>query len=101
MTMLNHVDSEAFAGLVKGSPVTIPEQILLRSVGNLDWGTFSLDLSDASDQRLAAWAVALGCPLFYAFANFYVLGAPPHQASLERVNRAKARPPLQVGSIST
>jgi hypothetical protein len=41
------------------------------------------------------------CPLFYGFANFYVLAAHPHQASLEQINRAKGRPPLQVGSITT
>ena len=99
--MRDSFDSEQFARIVKGSSVTTTEQILLGSVEALNWNTYSLELSNASHRRFAARAVALGCPLFYGFANFYVLVAHPHRTSLERVNRAKGRPPLQVGSITT
>src|SRR5215471_12530082 len=99
--MRDHFDSEHFAQFVKGRRLTAREQILLKIAENIPWRTYSLNLSNSLHRAFAARAVALGCPLFYAFANFYVLAAHPHQASLERINRAKGRPPLQVGSITT
>jgi tRNA A37 threonylcarbamoyladenosine synthetase subunit TsaC/SUA5/YrdC len=99
--MLDHFDSKQFAQLLKGRRLTAREQVLLKIVEKIPWRTYSLQLSKPLHQAFAARAVALGCPLFYAFANFYVLAAHPHQASLERINRAKGRPPLQVGSITT
>ena len=99
--MLNHFDSKQFAQLMKGRKPTAKEQVVLKIVEKVNWSSYSLNLSNPLHQAFAAGAVALGCPLFYGFANFYVLAAHPHQASLERVNRAKGRPPLQVGSITT
>jgi tRNA A37 threonylcarbamoyladenosine synthetase subunit TsaC/SUA5/YrdC len=101
INMLDHIDSEQFAQLIKGRGLTIKEQILLKIVEKINWRTYSLQISNPLHRAFAASAVALGCPIFYAFANFYVLGAHPRQASLERINRAKGRPPLQVGSITT
>jgi tRNA A37 threonylcarbamoyladenosine synthetase subunit TsaC/SUA5/YrdC len=101
MNMLDHFDSGQFARLVKESRVTTREQVLLSIVEKINWRTYNLHLSNSLHRAFAASAVALGCPLFYGFANFYVLAAHPHQASLERINRAKGRPPLQVGSITT
>ena len=101
MNMVDHFDSGQFAQLVKGRRVTTREQVLLRIVNNINWSTYSLNLANPLHRTFAASALALGCPLFYGFANFYVLAAHPHQASLERINRAKGRPPLQVGSITT
>jgi hypothetical protein len=101
MNMIDRFNSGQFARLVKGSRVTTREQILLRIVDHINWSTYSFNLSNAMHRAFAASAVALGCPLFYGFANFYVLAVHPHRASLERINRAKGRPPLQVGSITT
>lgn len=101
MNMLDHFDSEQFAQLMKGRKLTVREHVLLKIVEKIIWSTYSLHLSNSLHRALAASAVALGCPLFYGFANFYVLAAHPHQASLERINRAKGRPSLQVGSITT
>ncbi len=101
MNMTDHFDSTLFARLVKGRRVTTSEQALLKLVDNIDWRRHSLKLSNSWHRAFAARAVAAGVPLFYGFANFYVLAAHPHQASLERINRAKGRPPLQVGSITT
>ena len=99
--MLDHFDSKQFAQLIKGRKLTAREQAILKIVEKINWSSYSLNLSNSLHQAFAAGAVALGRPIFYGFANFYVLGAHPHQASLERVNRAKGRPPLQVGSITT
>jgi hypothetical protein len=101
MNMLDHFDSKQFAQLIKGRKLTSREQILLKTADTINWKTYSFNLSNPLHRSIAANAVALGCPLFYAFANFYVLAAHPHRASLERINRAKGRPPLQVGSITT
>ncbi len=101
MNMLDHFDSAQFAQSIKGRRLTAREQVLLKIVEKIPWRTYSLNLSNSLHRAFAASAVALGCPLFYAFANFYVLAAHPHQASLERINRAKGRPLLQVGSITT
>jgi len=99
--MRDHFDSKQYAQFIQGRKLTAREQILLKTVEKIRWRTYSLNLSNALHRTFAASAVALGCPLFYAFANFYVLAAHPHRASLERINRAKGRPPLQVGSITT
>jgi hypothetical protein len=101
MNMLDHFNSAQFAQLMKGRRLTAREQVLLKIVEKIHWRTYSLNLSNSLHRAFAASAVALGCPIFYAFANFYVLAAHPHRASLERINRAKGRPPLQVGSITT
>jgi hypothetical protein len=101
MNTIDHFDSAQFARLVKGSRVTTREQVLLSNVEKINWRTYSLQLSNSWHRAFAASVVVLGCPIFYGFANFYVLAAHPHQASLERINRAKGRPPLQVGSITT
>jgi len=98
--MLNHFDSEQFAQLMKGRKLTAREQILLKIVEKIHWRTYSLNLSNSLHQVFAARAVALGCPIFYGFANFYVLAAHPHQASLEQINRAKGRPPLPSSNVT-
>jgi tRNA A37 threonylcarbamoyladenosine synthetase subunit TsaC/SUA5/YrdC len=101
MNMLNHFDAKHFAQFIQGRKLTVKEQILLKIVEKINWSTYSFTLSNPLHRAFAASAVALGCPIFYGFANFYVLAAHPHRASLERINRAKGRPPLQVGSITT
>jgi hypothetical protein len=101
MDMIDHFNSGQFARLVKGRKVTTREQVLLRIVDTIHWSPYCFNLSNSLHRAFAANAVTLGCPLCYGFANFYVLAAHPHQASLKRINRAKGRPPLQVGSITT
>jgi hypothetical protein len=93
--MLDHFDSKQFAQFIKGRKLTTREQILLKIVDTINWRTYSFNLSNPLHRAFAANAVALGCPLFYAFANFYVLAAHPHQASLERIKRGL--PSIAVG----
>ena len=82
MNMLDHFDPEQFAQLIKGRRLTAREQILLKIVETIHWRTYSFNLSNPLHRAFATSTVALGCPIFYAFANFYVLAAHPHQASL-------------------
>ena len=65
MNIIDPFDSGQFARLVKGSRVTIREQVLLRIVDHINWSTSSFNLSNSWHRAFAAGAVALACPIFY------------------------------------
>ena len=58
MNMIDHFDSGQFARLVKGRRLTTREQDLLSIVDNINWSTYSFNLSNSwhrvNDAGLAA-----------------------------------------------
>jgi hypothetical protein len=63
-------------------------------------GRARLLLTDPTDCRRIAQALAERTVIGHGFANFYVITARADQESVRRVNVMKGRPPGQVGSIT-
>ena len=77
------------------------DDAVLRSITARDWRSDALRLGEASDEDLAAKAVALGAVAGVGFGNIYAAFTHPSPLVSRYVNQAMNRPPEQPGSVTT